>query len=225
MSTNSTREYLRIKQSQYIKASRKERNFMLDEIVSVTGLNRKYVIQLLGSDLKRQPRQRQRGRTYGPDVEAALLVVAESLDFICGQRLQPALLSTALDLERHREIELTPKVKESLGRISISTIDRILARHREEIGHRLPRRSPTRPNRVQQAVPMMIIPWDEREPGSLETDLVWHSLSIIARYGASGFRPRWATQREGARETPGGKTIGSLKLACLCGRHLLFDAM
>ena len=50
-------------------------------------------------------------------------------------------------------------------------------------------------------------------------------LSIIVRYGASGFRPRWATQREGARETPGGKTIGSLKLACLCGRHLLFDAM
>ena len=180
MSTNSTREYLRIKQSQYIKASRKERNFMLDEIVSVTGLNRKYVIQLLGSDLKRQPRQRQRGRTYGPDVEAALLVVAESLDFICGQRLQPALLSTALDLERHREIELTLKVKEGLGRISISTIDRILARHREEIGHRLPRKSPTRPNRVQQAVPMMIIPWDEREPGSLETDLVWHSGPITS---------------------------------------------
>ena len=84
MSIDSIGERLGIKQSHQAKASRKERNIMLNEIVSITGLNRKYVTQLLAGDLKRKPRQRQRGRTYGPDVEAALLVVAESLDFITG---------------------------------------------------------------------------------------------------------------------------------------------
>ena len=174
MSIDSTREYLSVKQAQYAKASRGQRTEILNELVSVTGLNRKYLIQLLGGDLKRRPRQRQRGRRYGPDVEAPLLVVAESLDYICGKRLQPALLETAQDLERHRELHLSPKVKESLGKISAATIDRILARHRKEIEKRLPRKSPARPNKVQQAVPMQIIRWDEREPGHLETDLVWH---------------------------------------------------
>lgn len=174
MSIDSTREYLTVKQSQYAVASRKERTHILDEIVTVTGLDRKYLIQLLGGDLRRKARQRQRGRTYGPDVEAALLVVAETLDYICGKRLQPELLSVAQDLERHRELQLSPKVKESLGKISAATIDRILAPHKKHIEKRLPRKSPSRPNRVQRAVPMQIIPWDEREPGHLETDLVFH---------------------------------------------------
>jgi hypothetical protein len=174
MSIDSTREYLSVKQRQYATASRKERTHILDEIVAVTGLDRKYLIQLLGGDLRRKPRQRQRGRTYGPDVEAALLVVAETLDYICGKRLQPELLSVAQDLERHRELVLSPKVKESLGKISAATIDRILAPHRKHIEKRLPRKSPARPTRVQRAVPMQIINWDEREPGHLETDLVFH---------------------------------------------------
>ena len=175
MSIDSTREYLGVKQRQYAEASRKERTKILNELVAVTGLNRKYLIQLLGGDLKRKSRQRQRGRTYGPDVEAALLVVAETLDYICGKRLQPALLETAQDLERHGELHFSPKVHHSLGKISAATIDRILARHRKDIEKRLPRKSPTRPTKVQAAVPMKIIAWDEREPGSLEIDLVWHS--------------------------------------------------
>ena len=32
-------------------------------------------------------------------------------------------------------------------------------------------------------------------------------VSIFARYGATGFRPRWATHLGGAREIPGEKTI------------------
>jgi hypothetical protein len=177
MSINSTREYLSVKQEQYAAASRSQRTRILDELVEVTGLNRKYVIHLLAGDLRRQPRRRQRGRTYGPDVEAVLLVVAESLDFICGKRLQPGLLSTAQDLERHGELQLSPQVEAQLGQISPATIDRILARHREVVAKRLPRKSPGRPNRVQLAVPMRIIRWDEQEPGHLEADLVWHGGS------------------------------------------------
>ena len=174
MTIDGRREYLGVKQRRYARASRKERSHILNELVEVTGLNRKYLIQLLAGDLRRKPRKRQRGRTYGPDVEAALLVVAESLDYICGKRLQPELLSMARALERHGELHLSPKVEESLGKISAATIDRILARHKSEIEKRLPRKSPPRPTKVQQAVPTKIIRWDEREPGHFEVDLVWH---------------------------------------------------
>jgi hypothetical protein len=143
-------------------------------MVSVTGLNRKYIIQLMGTNLARKRRQRQRGRYYGEDVEAATLVVAESLDFICGKRLKPVLLSTAQDLERHGEMSLSPRVAHDLGKISACTIDRILTRNRDRVQKRLPRKSPTRPPQLLRLVPMLKIPWDQHEAGHLEVDLVHH---------------------------------------------------
>jgi hypothetical protein len=82
-------------------------------MVEMTGLNRKYIIQLMRGDLARKRRQRQRGRSYGPEVEEVLLVVAESLDFVCGKRLQPVLLATAQQLARHGEIVLSSEMEAS----------------------------------------------------------------------------------------------------------------
>lgn len=175
MSLNSRLEYLAVKLKEYGKASRKERSALLDEMVRTTGMNRKYVIQLMNKGgLTRGRRQRERGRTYGEEVEAAVLFVAECLDFICGKRLRPALLCTALSLERHGEMILCDETKASLAKISASTIDRIYARNRERVVRRLPRRKPTRPSQISQVVPMYPIPWGETEPGHLEIDLVHH---------------------------------------------------
>jgi len=175
MSLSSRREYLGIKQADYRKASRRERSDMLDEMAQVTGLNRKYIIQLMKTDLARKPRQRQRGRTYGDEVEEAVLYVADCLDFICGKRLKPALLFTAKSLERHGEMSLSPQVETSLAKISASTIDRIYARNRDRVAKRLPRKKPSASSCVLQAVPMSMIDWDEQEPGHLEVDTVFHS--------------------------------------------------
>jgi len=175
LSITERRKYLMIQKKRYERASRQERGHLLDEMMAVTGLNRKYLIQLLHADLERKSRQRQRGPAYGQEVEAAVLVVAESLDFICGKRLQPVLLSTAQDLQRHGELSLTPEVAADLAKISVSTIDRLLQAHKETLPKRLPRRAPTRQAGVLQAVPMQRIPWDEQEPGHLEVDLVHHS--------------------------------------------------
>lgn len=175
MSIDTRRKYLMIQKRRYEKASRQERGDLLDEMTAVTGLNRKYLIQLLHTDLARKPRQRQRSRSYGQEVEEALLVVAESLDYICGKRLQPALWSTAQDLQRHGELCLSPEVEAGLAKISVSTIDRLLRKHKAQLPHRLPRKAPTREAQVLAAVPMRRIPWDEQEPGHLEVDLVHHS--------------------------------------------------
>ena len=108
MSLNSRREYLVVKQREYLRVSRQERSAILDEMVKTTGMNRKYLIKLMGGDLRRKRRQRERGRTYGDEVEAAVLAVAECLDFICGKRLCSALLSTARNSERHGKIVVNP---------------------------------------------------------------------------------------------------------------------
>jgi len=174
MSIRTRREYLKVQQLRYHRALRRERSQLLDEMKSVTGLNRKYIIQLMGTDLERRPRQRQRDRSYKEDVEAPLLVVAESLDFICGKRLKPVLLATAQDLERHGEIVLSPEAAHSLAKISASTIDRILSRNSDCVEKRLPRKAPSRPSHILRSVPMLKIPWNEQEPGRLEVDLVHH---------------------------------------------------
>jgi hypothetical protein len=140
----------------------------------VTGHHRKYLIELMASDLRRKPRRKQRGRTYGPEVDDALRVISESLDHICAERLKPNLIWMAQHLEAHGELELSPSLLDQLDRISVSTVQRILSRIRQD-QPRLPRKGPRRANRITRDVPMKRIAWDEQEPGHFEVDLVHHS--------------------------------------------------
>jgi hypothetical protein len=173
-------KYLRKMKKRYVDAGRKERGHLLDEMEAVTGLHRKSLIRLINGNLKRKPRHRQRGRTYGPEVDDALRVIAESLDFICAQRLTPNLTWLAKCLAAHGELTASPQVLEQLERISVSTVERTLARIRQDV-RRLPRKGPRRANRVTRDIPMRRISWDEQEPGHFEADLVHH-----CGYSASG---------------------------------------
>ena len=175
MNIDERRKYLMIQQPAYQKANRQERGRLLDEMIKITGLNRKYLIQLMKSDLKRKPRQRQRCRTYGREVKVALTMIAESLDYICGKRLKPALLDIAHNLQRHGQLALTPELEEALGKISVSTIDRLLSGY-HVYDLKLPRKTPSaKKSRLQKTIPMAKIRWDEAEPGHFEVDLVHHS--------------------------------------------------
>jgi hypothetical protein len=101
-------------------------------------------------------------------------VVWESLDYLCAERLTPALLPTAQHLARFGELRLSREVEEQLTQISRATVGRLLARFRQDVP-RLPRRGPEQANRVRQEVPMRRIPWDTTEPGHFEVDLVHHA--------------------------------------------------
>ena len=58
-------QYLHRMKKRYIKANRKERGRLLDEMEAYTGLHRKNLIRLPGTDLKQHPRARERGPSYG----------------------------------------------------------------------------------------------------------------------------------------------------------------
>jgi hypothetical protein len=173
MTIDERRKYLRKMQERYLQADRKERGQLLDEMETVTELHRKSLIRLMRSSLARQPRRRQRSRTYGPEVDDALRVIAESTDYICAERLTPNLNWLAKHLAAHRELTISPQLLDQLGRISVSTVERILTRLRQD-EPRLPRRGPKHTNTLLRDVPMKRIPWQEQEPGHFEVDLVHH---------------------------------------------------
>jgi hypothetical protein len=173
MTIDERRKYLRKMQERYLQADRKERGQLLDEMEAVTEFHRKNLIRLMSGTLARQPRRRQRGRTYGPAVDDALRVIAESTDYICAERLTPNLLWLAQHLAAHRELTTSPRLLEQLQRISVSSVERILARLRQD-EPRLPRRSPRPRNYLLGDVPMKRIPWQEQKPGHFEVDLVHH---------------------------------------------------
>jgi len=132
MTINERRKYLRLLKKRYLKANRLERGGLLDEMEAVTGSHRKSLIRLMNGSLERKPRRKQRGHTYGPEVDDALRVIAESFDYLCAERLFPNLVWMATHLSAHGELEVSPPLLEKLGRISVSTVGRILARIRQD---------------------------------------------------------------------------------------------
>jgi hypothetical protein len=174
MTLNERRKYLLRIRLRYVQAPRGERSRLLDEMVQVTELHRKSLIRLMKTEPVRRPRQCQRGRTYGPEVADVIRVVAESLDYICAERLTPALAPLARLLMAHGELVVSEPVLDQLGHISVRTVKRILTRLRQDERRLLPRRGPERARHVLQQIPAQRIPWDIGEPGHCEVDLVHH---------------------------------------------------
>jgi len=173
MTIDERRKYLRKMQVRYLQAERKERGQLLDEMEAVSELHRKSLIRLMRGNLTRQPRRKQRGRIYGSDVDDVLRVIAETTDYICSERLTPNLPWLASHLESHGELTISPRLLEQLDQISVSTVERILSRIRQD-EPRLPRPRPRPSNSLLRDVPMKRIPWQEKEPGHFEVDLVHH---------------------------------------------------
>lgn len=173
MTIDERYKYLRKMQKRYRKANRKEKSRLLDEMEAVAGLGRKRLIRLMNGEIRRKPRKRQRGRKYGQEVSYALGVIAESMDWICAERLKPNLVWTARHLAEHDELVLTPQLLEKLEAISVSSVGRILSRQARD-QPRLPRKRPQPANRVAQEIPTRRIPWQETQPGHFEVDTVHH---------------------------------------------------
>ncbi len=173
MTIDERRKYLKIMRPRYKKGTRRERGALLGEMEQVTGLKRKTLIRLMLGSLERRARQRQRGRTYGPEVDDALRVIAESYDYICAERLQPNLAIMARQLAHHGELQLSLHLLEQLAVISVPTVRRVLRRITQD-EPRLPRRGPEPANQATRDIPMRRIPWDEAQPGHFEADLVHH---------------------------------------------------
>ena len=194
MTIGERRKYLGRMQERYLKADLRGRGTLLTEMEEVTGLHRKSLVRLLKPGrLTRRVRQKHRGRVYGTVVDDVVRVVWESLDYVCAERVKPALVGTARLLVRHGELrelgpsrndgvtmrELGAGLEAQLTRISIASVQRRLTRFAQDTP-RLPRKGPERANQVARAIPMTRIAWQEAEPGHFEVDLVHHSGPVTS---------------------------------------------
>jgi hypothetical protein len=180
MTLDERRKYLGQMAKRYRAADRAGRGALLTEMEAVTSLHRKHLVRLLApGGLLRRRRGKQRARAYGAAVDDVLRVVWESLDYVCAERLTPALLPTAEHLAGFGELRLTTELREQLGRISRATVQRRLDTRRQDTP-RLPRRGPEAANQVARTLPMGRLAWDTAEPGHFEVDLVHHSGPVAS---------------------------------------------
>lgn len=179
MTINERRKYLKLVAPRYAKSGRVERSQLLTEMEEVTELHRKSLVRLMHvSSLERALKKtRFKRRRYGPAVAEVVRVVWESLDYVCAERLTPALPETARQLARWGELALTIEVQEKLESISRATVQRLLQRFQQDTP-KLPRRRPQPPNQLLREVPMGRLGWNISIPGSFETDLVHHCGSV-----------------------------------------------
>jgi hypothetical protein len=175
-------------QPRYLAAGRAEQGRLLDEMEKVTGLERKSLLRLLNGSLERQPRRQERRKIYGAEVTAALAVIAESLDYICAERLTPNLVWTAQHLEAHGELQLSDDLRRLLGQISISSVQRQLAGLARDIPQLHRKGCPVGPT-LTRDIPMLRLPWSEAAPGHFEIDLVHHCGPSAS--GDYGYTLQW----------------------------------
>ncbi len=177
MNVKERYKYLRVLKPHYRGARRKAKGEMLEEAQRMTGLNRKYLSTLLNSPgPHRNPRSRERGRMYDDQVDEVIALIADTLDWICAERLKPALVETAQRLIRFGETQVSDEVMEKLQRISLSSLERALPRVRHLRKDALPRarRGRRSETAAESLIPIRVIPWDEPEPGHFEVDTVQH---------------------------------------------------
>jgi len=168
--------YLQVQYERYRLANRRTKGALLAEMVAVTGMHTKSLTRLMnGPPPCRHPRQRQRTRTYGAQVEQLVRLVDEALDHPCRERLQPMLLCLVDHLCALGLAHCDPQTRQQLETISVSTVGRILTRIRQDEPRLRQRSATTSVTQIQAQVPIRNIPWDETTPGHFEVDLVYHS--------------------------------------------------
>lgn len=174
MSHQSKKELLEVIRPRYLKATKKEKKQILDELIAATGYHRKYAIRVLKhrpklKGLKKPGKQ----KVYDGAVIQALTTIWEICGRICSKRLKPFIPEMIIVLERHHELFLDEHIKAQLLKISRATIDRCLKSARFEHRKGL---STTKPGTLlKKAIPVQIFtPWEDERPGFVEVDLVAH---------------------------------------------------
>src|ERR1700730_627740 len=174
VSAETRQDLLQAIRERYRGGLKEEKLRILDEFIAVTGYHRKHVIRLfnarpVASGGSRHPRL----PLYDEAVRAALVVLWEASDRICGKRLKPLLPLLVSALERHGHLTLESTVRARVLSASAATLDRLLRPTRASVcGQRARRRAMPA---VQRHVPLRTFAeWDEPLPGDMEADLVSH---------------------------------------------------
>ena len=158
-------------------AAAKEERKILEQFIAATGYHEKSAIRLLNSAPTLKVRQgRQRGSLYDEAVRAALIVLWEASDRVCGKRLKALLPILLPALERNGHLKLDELIRSRILSMSAATIDRLLRVLRQARGTKPRKRVEPEPRRRIKM--RTFADWNDPAPGSMEMDLVAHCGSV-----------------------------------------------
>ena len=184
MTKLSKREYINEMRARYRAAGKQQQSKLLDEIMNVCKLNRKYLIRVLN----KKPRPKYPTALYGgvnkrvgrpkeyhaPEILAFLLRTWHASNQACSKRLKAVLHLWLSKYEEATGIVLSLQHQVLILRMSHSTIDRLLSDERRK--YRMGKgRTTTKPGTLlKKRIPVKTDQWDEDRPGFLEVDTVGH---------------------------------------------------
>jgi transposase InsO family protein len=184
-----TREY----KPRYQKATKKEKEALLDEFTRLTGYHRKSAVRLLSAKPvkqvmiyaegkavkikpeKKRPSNRKGKRIYTDGVINKLRHVREFFRFKCGKILAPFMRQQMPYIARREGFGITGETAEKLEKTSPASIDRYLKKDKEAM--RLKGKSLAKPvNSLKSRIPIRTFYTGEerKKPGFWQTDTVRH---------------------------------------------------
>lgn len=116
-------------------------------------------------------------RISGAAVKAALVLIWETADHICGNRLKAALPHLVSAMERHGHLKLATEGRKQVLPVSAATMNRMLTPERKGAGIRRKRRLP---KKLRKEIPSKTFADWKDWPGFLEIDFVVHGGGSMA---------------------------------------------
>ena len=180
MSPTAKAEYLKKIIPRYRKASKTEKNMILNEFCTVCHYNRKYAIRLLNNGFYTNNKSNllRRGRKKQYDHPMIIEILTEiwiKTNLPCSKRLK-AILPLWLPFY---EYELPEEVKKALLAISPATIDRLMLTMRSK--YLKQGLVTTKPGSIlKKQIPIKTNQWDETRAGFLEADTLAHCGSSVS---------------------------------------------
>lgn len=176
MDLKTRHEIIKSVAKKYKRAFKKEKQRLLDEVVSITGYNRKHTIVLLSKPpaVRRKKLRRVRLSKYLKvfDILKKLWAISK---YSTGVRFVP-VIPTYLDaLERYGELTVTDEEEKLLLSVSSATFNRLFKHERRKL--QIKGRSGTKPGSLlKNQIPIHTWrDWDNSKPGFTEIDTVHHS--------------------------------------------------
>jgi hypothetical protein len=182
LSLATRRELINAITERYHSTTRIDKKRILDEFIEATGFHRKHAIRALrkaqgeeGNLAEQVPRK----RIYDEAAAAALTILWEAADRICGKRLKEAIPTLIDAMERHGHLQLDGEVRQRLLVMSAATMDRLLKSVRESGKQGRRRTTINTPLRKSIAV-RTFNDWNDPPPGYFEMDMVAHCGKSVA---------------------------------------------
>ena len=174
------RELIEAIAGRYHAATRIEKKKILDEFIKVTGFHRKHAIRALKRHAGNSSEPAPRARIYDDAAVAALTILWEAADRICGKRLKEAVPTLVDAMERHGHLQLESEVRSRVLAMSAATMDRVLkpARDMSKQGRR---RSGINNTPLRKSITVRTFSdWNDPPPGFFEMDMVAHCGRSVA---------------------------------------------